>query len=173
MSHPYGGQDGPLPSHTPHCMGCGPENPDGLGLVVYRRGVEVYSDVVFDQRHVGAPGLAHGGAIAAACDDVSGFILWVAGTPAVTRKLTVDYLLPVPLQQRQRITARILRREGRALHVTATGVDEGGVIHFTSQALFVVVDTDHFAAHGDVTVFDELLQRIQGDGADSGRETQP
>ena len=73
-----------LPSHTTTCMGCGPDNPHGLRLVVHRSGDAVYTDVTFDERHIGAPGLAHGGAVAAACDDVLGFTLWIAGTPAVT-----------------------------------------------------------------------------------------
>ncbi|WP_396913323.1 PaaI family thioesterase, partial [Mycolicibacterium sp.] len=88
-----------LPSHTTTCMGCGPDNPHGLRLVVHRSGDAVYTDVTFDERHIGAPGLAHGGAVAAACDDVLGFTLWIAGTPAVTRTLTVEYLRPVPLHQ--------------------------------------------------------------------------
>ena len=84
----------PLPPHSPTCMGCGPDNPAGLQLEVFRSGDEVYTDVTFDERHIGAPGLAHGGAVAAACDDLFGFTLWIALTPAVTRSLTVDYLAP-------------------------------------------------------------------------------
>lgn len=76
----------------------GPENSSGLQLEVYRLDDEVYADVAFDERHIGAPGLAHGGAIAAACDDLLGFTLWIAGTPAVTRNLAIEYLAPVPLQ---------------------------------------------------------------------------
>lgn len=110
-----------LPSHTPTCMGCGSDNPHGLQLEVFRCGDEVFADLVFDERHIGAPGLAHGGAIAAACDDVLGFSLWIAATPAVTRRLTVDYLQPVPLGCTHRLTARIASREGRALHVDGVG----------------------------------------------------
>ena len=83
-------------------------------------------------------------------DDVLGFTLWIAGTPAVTRALTVEYLQPVPLHQPHRITAHITGREGRALHVAAAGVQEG-VTRFTANAVFVVVDTAHFAAHGGVS----------------------
>ena len=46
-----------LPSHTPTCMGCGPDNPNGLHLMVYRSGDTVYADATFDERHIGAPGL--------------------------------------------------------------------------------------------------------------------
>ncbi|KXW75008.1 thioesterase [Mycolicibacterium phlei DSM 43071] len=149
-----------LPAHTPTCMGCGPDNPHGLQLVVYRCGEQVYADATFDERHIGAPGLAHGGAVAAACDDVLGFTLWIAGTPAVTRSLTVEYLLPVPLHQPHRITAHITERNGRALHVRATGTGTDGVTRFTASAVFVVVSTEHFAAHGDLAAFDSLLERF-------------
>ncbi|MGB2921278.1 MAG: PaaI family thioesterase [Mycobacterium sp.] len=149
-----------LPSHTTTCMGCGPDNPHGLRLVVHRSGDAVYSDVTFDERHIGAPGLAHGGAVAAACDDVLGFTLWVAGTPAVTRSLTVEYLRPVPLHQPHRITAHIASREGRALHVTATGTGERGITRFTANAVFVAVSPEHFAAHGDVSAFGDLLEQF-------------
>ena len=43
-----------LPSHTTTCMGCGPDNPHGLRLVVHRSGDAVYTDVTFDERHIGA-----------------------------------------------------------------------------------------------------------------------
>ncbi|MCX2715391.1 PaaI family thioesterase [Mycolicibacterium sp. J2] len=160
-----------LPSHTPTCMGCGLDNPHGLQLEVFRCGDEVFADLVFDERHIGAPGLAHGGAIAAACDDVLGFSLWIAATPAVTRRLTVDYLQPVPLGCTHRLTARIASREGRALHVDGVGVGVDGVTRFTASAVFITVDAAHFAAHGDISGFGELfaeLTRYGGAGPDAG-----
>lgn len=134
----------PLPPHTPTCMGCGPDNPNGLHMRVFRSGQQVYADVVFDERHIGAPGLAHGGAIAAACDDLFGFTLWIAATPAVTRNLAIGYLLPVPLHQPHRITAHIAARAGRALQVAATGTDDDGVVRFTATARFIAVSVEHF-----------------------------
>lgn len=148
-------------------MGCGPQNPHGFQLVVYRDGDLVYGDVTFDERHIGAPGLAHGGAVAAACDDLLGFTLWITGTPAVTRSLTVEYLLPVPLHQSHRVAARIASRDGRALHVLGTGTGSDGVTRFTASAVFITVSTDHFAAHGDVSGFGELLQRFAATGQPS------
>ena len=69
MSDPVADEGVPqqLPAHTPVCMGCGPDNPHGLQLTAYSDGPEVFADVTFGERHIGAPGLAHGGAIAAAC----------------------------------------------------------------------------------------------------------
>lgn len=149
-----------LPPHTLTCMGCGPSNPHGMKLEVYRWADMVYADATFTERHVGAPGLAHGGAVAAACDDVLAFTQWIAGTPAVTRSLTVEYLLPVPLGQPHRITAKVTARDGRALYVSAHGVDADGTTRFTAQATFIVVTADHFAAHGDMTGFAGLFEQL-------------
>ena len=93
-----------------------------------------------------------------------GFTLWIAGTPAVTRTLTVEYLRPVPLHQTHRITAHIVSREGRALHVTATGTGEGGIARFTASAVFIAVSPEHFAAHGDVSAFGDLLEQFSRRG---------
>ncbi|MGK2880225.1 MAG: PaaI family thioesterase [Mycobacterium sp.] len=149
-------------------MGCGTDNPHGLNLVAYRSGEMVYADATFTERHVGAPGLAHGGAVAAACDDVLAFTLWIAGTPAVTRRLTVDYLLPVPLGQPHRITAHITAQDGRALHVSASGTGADGVTRFTAQAVFIIVSADHFAAHGDSTGFGGLFEQLARHSATRG-----
>lgn len=152
-------------------MGCGPHNPHGLQLVVCRDRDLVYSDVTFEERHIGAPGFAHGGAVVAACDGLLGFTLWIAATPAVTRSPTVEYLLPVPLHQHHRVAAHIALRDGRALHVVGTGTGTGtgsdGVTHFTTCAVFITVSADHFAAHGDVSGFVGRLQRFAVTGQPS------
>jgi acyl-coenzyme A thioesterase PaaI-like protein len=133
-------------------------------MTVFRSGRQVYADVVFDERHIGAPGLAHGGAIAAACDDVLGFTLWIAGTPAVTRNLAVGYRAPVPLHEPHRIVAQIDARKGRALHVSATGTGEDGVVRFSATAMFIAVSVEHFAAHGDLGEFGDVLERFAHEG---------
>ena len=92
-----------LPGHLPACFGCGADNPAGLRLEVWRAGDEIFTDVVFDERHTGGPGLAHGGAIATACDDFLGYTVWLIGAPAVTRVLTVDFLKPVRLDDSHRL----------------------------------------------------------------------
>jgi acyl-coenzyme A thioesterase PaaI-like protein len=155
-----------LPPHTTTCLGCGPDNPAGLRLRAYRLGEQIFTDVVFDERHIGAPGLAHGGAVAAACDDLLGYTLWIVGTPAVTRSLTVEYLAPVPLHQSHRITAHVTDIAGRAVHVAAAGT-AGGVTRFTATAVFVAVSTDHFAQHGDLSSFTGMLDLFERDGISS------
>lgn len=84
-----------LPPHHPDCLGCGPDNPHGHHVQVRRDGDRVVAEHVFDHRHVGAPGIAHGGAVATVVDDLFGFLLYNVGQPAVTRHLEVDYHAPV------------------------------------------------------------------------------
>ena len=136
------------------------DNPAGLQLVVFRSGDEVYTDVTFDERHIGAPGLAHGGAVAAACDDLFGFGLWIARTPAVTRSLTVDYLAPVPLHRPLRISAHVREIDGRKLHLKATATADDGTALFTAHAVFIAVSIEHFAQHGAPGAVQDLLDRL-------------
>lgn len=138
----------PLAAHGGHCFGCGPENPAGLHMRVERIGDEVVTDLVLDQRHVGAPGLAHGGTAAAACDDLFGFVLYLVGKPAVTRSLQVEYLAPTRLGASYRIVARLDSRDGRNLHMSAEGTGPDGRVAFTATALFRVVNRAHFERFG-------------------------
>lgn len=136
---------GVLPPHRPDCLGCGPDNPHGHHMQVRRDGDGVVTEHVFDGRHVGAPGIAHGGAVATVVDDLFGFLLYLVGEPAVTRHLEVDYRAPVWLGRTYRIRAGQDRRDGRKLFVSATGTDDSGTETFTARALFVVVPLEHFA----------------------------
>lgn len=149
--------------HSPGCMGCGPDNPAGLGMEIRRDGDEVVTDIVFDHRQAGAPGLVHGGAVAAACDDLFGFVLYVARTPGVTKTLQVDYRSPVPLGEPHRIRARLVEREGRKLHMAAEGTAPDGGVRFTATALFIEVPRSHFEAFG---TFEDHpgLTRLEADG---------
>lgn len=135
-------------------------------MAVHRLDDVVYVDLKFDERHRGAPGLAHGGAISAACDDLFGFVVGTIGELAVTRTLTVDYLAPVPLGAPHRITARLKLRNGRRLHLEATGVGNDGVARFGAQAVFIVVEPTHFRRYGADTEVEELFGISRPDADD-------
>lgn len=139
------GESGVLPSHHDHCLGCGRSNPHGHRLAAHRDGDSaVVATHTFDVRHVGAPGIAHGGAVATVIDDLYGFALYLVNELAVTRSLTLDYLRPVLLGTPYRLRAQLDRREGRKLHLSATLVGPGDRLTVRSEALFIVVDADHF-----------------------------
>ena len=107
--------DEALPPHYPTCLGCGPDAVQGYHLQVRREGDEVVAEHVFEERHGGAPGIAHGGAVATVVDDVLGFLLYVAKQPGVTRKLEVEYLKPVLLGVRYVVRGKVDRVDGRKL----------------------------------------------------------
>lgn len=139
--HPDGAE---LPPHHPHCLGCGPDNPHGHHLLVRRRGDGVVATHVFDERHVGAPGIAHGGAVATVLDDLLGFLLYLTGQPAVTRSLTIEYLSPVLFGVQYEIAGKALETEGRKRSVEAVVVDPQQRIVARATAVFVAVDVAHF-----------------------------
>jgi acyl-coenzyme A thioesterase PaaI-like protein len=133
-----------LPPHYPTCLGCGPDAEQGFHLEVRRDGDEVVASHVFTPRHSGAPGIAHGGAVAVVLDDVLGYLLYVVRAPGVTRRLEVDYLEPVVTGVPYELRGRIDRRDGRKLWVSCTCTGPGGVAA-RATGLFVVVDVAHFS----------------------------
>jgi acyl-coenzyme A thioesterase PaaI-like protein len=137
--------DEQLPPHYPTCLGCGPEAAQGYHLSVRREGDEVVTEHVFEDRHGGAPGIAHGGAVATVVDDVLGFLLYVVKQPGVTRKLEVEYLKPVLLGVRYTVRGRVDSHEGRKLWFSCSCTDPDGVEAFRAKGLFLVVPLEHFA----------------------------
>lgn len=135
---------GALPPHHPTCFGCGPESEYGLKVVSRKVGDEVHATYAFSDKHAGAPGIAHGGAVAALVDDVCGSLLFVVCEPAVTRTLNVEYLKPVLVGVVYDLVAKVDRREGRKLFVSCEGRDAAGALVFRGGGLFLVVDVSHF-----------------------------
>ena len=135
---------GTLPPHYPTCFGCGPESEFGLHVVARIDGDEIRATYTFSPKHSGAPGIAHGGTVAALVDDVCGFLLFVVREPAVTRKLEVEYLKPVLIGVPYDLVAKVERREGRKLFVSCEGHSPDGVLTFRGGGLFLVVDVSHF-----------------------------
>ena len=140
-----------LPPHYPTCFGCGPDEEHGFGIQVRRDGDDVVAEHVFEDRHSGAPGIAHGGAVATVVDDVLGYLLYVAKAPGVTRRLEIDYLKPVLTGVPYAVRGRLDRRDGRKLWVSCTGTDPAGVVAFRATALVLAVELSHFSSLGAAT----------------------
>lgn len=134
-----------LPRHGDRCYGCGPDNPAGFALVAHAAdGAAVTAELTFDDRHLGAPGLAHGGAIAAVLDDLYGMALVRNLVPAVTVDLAVSYRRPLHLDVPCRLRAELVDRDGRDLHLTAS-VAQHGEERVTSTARFRVLSPERIA----------------------------
>ncbi len=111
---------------------------------MYGEGERVWGDLTIDERHQGAPGFAHGGAIAAALDDAFGMLLRLVNKPAVTVHIEVDYRRPWLLGTPHRIEAEIERSEERKLFMTARALDGEGRVVAESTTIYLIVGVEHF-----------------------------
>ncbi len=139
-----------LPGHYARCFACG-DVAGGLEMrLTIGDGVSVRSRFTIGESHQGAPGLAHGGVIAAAFDEALGALQVFLGEPAVTASLQTDFRAPVPTGSVLHLDCRVDSRTGRKLwtsgdaHLNAPD----GPIVAQATGLFVVVDGGHFARNG-------------------------
>lgn len=141
----------PIASHYPRCFGCGDEHPTGLHMEIFAgEGLCVAGEFEVTEHHQGAPGLAHGGLLAAAFDEVLGAANWLLRVPAVTARLEVDFKKPVPVGTVLHIDAQITGVDGRKVYTHAVGrlgSAEGPEI-LTAAALFIQVGLEHFESNG-------------------------
>jgi acyl-coenzyme A thioesterase PaaI-like protein len=131
----------------------GGSNPTSVDLGNVRfEGTDGEGDIVADVRlrraFEGAPGRAHGGIVAAAFDDITGFVIAQIQEPAFTGELTVRYLAPVPVDEPLELRARLDGRERRKLFISGEARAEGEVIA-TCRAIYVTVDPGLFAQAPD------------------------
>ena len=126
----------------------GSANPTSIELDVRYDNDEVVADVVLQRAFEGAPGRAHGGIVAAAFDDVTGFVIGKLQEPAFTGELTVRYLAPVPVDQHLEIRARLDGRERRKLFISAEA-RAGDEVVATCHAIYITVDPSRFAGAPD------------------------
>jgi acyl-coenzyme A thioesterase PaaI-like protein len=149
------------PPHQPNCLGCGPDNPASLGLRMRPDGEGVAGEVTFGPTHEGAPGFAHGGAVATVLDDAFGMLLMRLRRPAVTRRLEVDYERPCFVGRRYEVSAGCERVDGRKLWLEAD-LREAGEVVARAHGLFIVVDAEHFLqGDPDSQVAQRLAKREQ------------
>ncbi|HXX91229.1 MAG TPA: PaaI family thioesterase [Acidimicrobiales bacterium] len=121
----------------------GETNPTSAELEFEYADDEVVVRTTLGAAYEGAPGRAHGGMVAALFDDITGFLLPLAGTPAYTGELTIRYRRPVPIETPLEFRTRIDSRQGRKLHVTAD-CRAGDELVATAEALFIAVDVGQF-----------------------------
>lgn len=139
-----------IPSHYRACFGCGPEHGTGLHLeVLADEGLALTASFEVTEQHQGAPGLAHGGLLAAAMDETLGALNWLLMSPAVTARLETDFVRPVPVGSVLLLDARITGVQGRKVFTAAVArLGTAGPVVLRASALFVQVQPGHFREHG-------------------------
>ena len=126
---------------------CGGPADGRLRLSYFRRGGDgaLVARVWFGPGSEGPPGTAHGGAVAAALDDVMGAGVWLAGHPAFAARIVVDFREMVPIGLEGVIETRIEGTEGRKVRIRAWLTD-GDRVYAESEGLFVILGPEQLAA---------------------------
>jgi len=91
------------------CFGCSPSNTSGMQLRFRREGTRVRAGYRIPDRFHGAPGIAHGGIVAAILDEIScAAAVFVADRFVVTGELAIRYEQPVPVETTLELEAEIV-----------------------------------------------------------------
>jgi uncharacterized protein (TIGR00369 family) len=129
--------------HYPFCFGCG-LGTGGLEFDWRLDGDQLDADVVVAERFQGAPGMAHGGIVAALLDEACGQVVGPVLSPAVTSRLEVRYLAPVPVEEPIRVSAHLVEADERRATAEATVLDASGLVLAHAIADLALVRPEHF-----------------------------
>src|ERR1700720_1120689 len=120
----------------------------GLGREELQPDGSVHTDLVCGPENEGGPEVAHGGGAAGGVDEGLGHVPVLNGQLAVTGRLSVTYVKPVPVGRTLHARAWTERREGSRWYVAGelTLVSTGAVLG-RGEAVMVLRDRGHFARH--------------------------
>jgi uncharacterized protein (TIGR00369 family) len=125
----------PRTDHYPFCWGCS-LGTGGLEFDWKLAGDRLEATYVVPDALGGAPGMAHGGIVAALLDE--------ACSQVVCPHLEVRYLSPVPVGETLRISAEVTEAEARRATAEATIQDETGLLLAHARGELVLVRREHF-----------------------------
>jgi len=125
-------------------------------------GCTIHAELLVTQHHQGAPGLAHGGLLAAAFDEALGAVTWLLRVPVVTVHLETDYRRPVPVGSTLSVAAECYAVAGRKIYSRAAGhlVSPDGTVGplaVGARSVFVSVPLEHFREHGRASDVDSFV----------------
>ena len=103
----------------------------------------VHGRVVFGTAYEGPPGCVHGGFVAAAFDEVLGYVQSLTGNPGFTGTLTTRYRTPTPLHEELRFEAWVDRVEGRKIFASGT-LHAGDRLCAEADAIFISIDPTRY-----------------------------
>jgi acyl-coenzyme A thioesterase PaaI-like protein len=118
-------------------------NPYAPPMKLDFEGDEATASVTFGPVFEGAPGFVHGGIVAAAFDQLFGYLQLRKQTPSLTRSLTVRYHRPTPIATELLLRARVSTSEGRKHHVEAE-LRSLGVVTADAEGTFICLEGEAF-----------------------------
>src|SRR2546427_12193811 len=141
-SHAYGHDTRYVRLQKNYCFACGKNNAEGMRL---KFGYDEDRDCFvcrlrLGKRYTGPPGHAHGGILAAILDEAMGKVNRLRHVVALTSRITVDYLKPVPLNKSLRVESREVSVRGRHHINMAEILSQNGEVLARSRGLFIAID---------------------------------
>lgn len=101
-----------------------------------------------ERENEGGSNVAHGGWTAGVLDELVGHVALLYDQLAVTGRLDVTFVKPVPVDQQLTATAWRERKEGSRWFVSAVlCLEAGGAVLATAEGILVERDAGHFARH--------------------------
>ena len=119
----------------------GRSNPIAPHMNIQLDGEEVQCSLMLGERYVGAPGMAHGGIIAACFDQVSGVCAVHNQYLGFTASLEIEYIRPVFLHRNISFRAKVSQRADRHVVIEAE-CHECHELLAKSKGVFVRVDPE-------------------------------
>ena len=148
--HAHGHGTKQLAMPVNRCFACGPANPEGMRLKFFfdeslRR---AWCRFKLARKYQGPPGHAHGGIIATILDEAMGKVNKLRHVVALTSRMQVEYLRPVPLGQTLIAEGHERSVRGRR-HINVAEIrNQKGDVLARGRALFIAVDAEKmFAKH--------------------------
>ena len=132
------------------CFACRPSGVCQFGIREVAPAGErrILARLVCPSRYEGGPGVAHGGWVAAALDEVLGHLGPLNGALTVTGTLTVEYLRPAPILHALEVCAWVDRVEGRRWYLEAEmTLAATGARLARAHGIFVERKAGHFENH--------------------------
>lgn len=116
----------------------GRESPYGFGIdFVPEEDKSICAKVIFDEHKQGAPGILHGGAIAAVIDEAMGAAVFEYGKGGFTATMTVNYHQPIPLFKEISIRAWVEKSEGKKVYAVCEALLPDGTLAASGTGLFI------------------------------------
>jgi len=127
-----------------YCFVCGPDNPEGMHLqfTLDEERKTFVCHFNLPKRYTGPPGHCHGGIIATILDDAMGKVNKLRNVIAVTKEMTVEYLMPVPLETPLRVESREVSVHGRQHINTAEILNADDEVLARSKGIFIAIDPE-------------------------------
>ncbi|MFQ5417462.1 MAG: PaaI family thioesterase, partial [Myxococcota bacterium] len=91
----------------------------------------------------GPPGSVHGGFVAAAFDEVLGFVQSLSGSPGFTGTLTIRFRSPTPLHTGLEYRCQIDRKQGRKIFASGQ-LFAGETLCAEAEAIFISARPEMF-----------------------------